>query len=154
MSIYSKLIKSKMSLRENPLCPFGDFAWNKYFWTVPKEDVKYESNYWGLRSDPDGNYRNLIEEWDQQVKNQKHIIDFLKEVNPGKILDVGCSPGFILSALAKNWDKYGIDISHTALEHCTKYAEVVYGELPEVKFEDQMPGDQVPEHHGLCSLGP
>lgn len=132
------LIKNKVSLREKPICPIGELTWKKYYWVYPRKQQSYESKYWGIREDPDGEKRNLIDEWKQQVKNLKHITDFLKEVKPGKILDVGCGPGFLLSTLNKRWDKYGIDVSKTALEHCSKYAKVFHGELPKLKFKKNM----------------
>ncbi|MBI2062877.1 MAG: class I SAM-dependent methyltransferase [Candidatus Yanofskybacteria bacterium] len=123
-------------MRKNPICPFGDLAWKKYYWFYPRRTPHYEKSYWGEAVDPDGNKRNLLKEWDQQVKNRKHIAGFLKQVKPGRILDIGCGPGFLLSVLDKKWDKYGTDISKskTALDICSKYARVYQGELPRINF--------------------
>jgi 2-polyprenyl-3-methyl-5-hydroxy-6-metoxy-1,4-benzoquinol methylase len=133
-----KLLKSKISLRKNPLCPIGNLLWKKYYWICSKKKLTYESDYWGVVKDPDGKERNLIKEWEQQVKNLEHIIDFLKEVKPGKLLDIGCGAGFLLSVLNNKWDKYGVDVSTTALEYCSRYAKVYQGELTKIGFKKNM----------------
>ena len=109
--------------------------WKKYYWVRPQQRQDYENDYWRPKKDPDGNMRNLVEEWDQQVRNLKHIVDFIVDIKEGKILDVGCGPGFLLSAIDKKWDKYGVDVSISALRHCSKYAKTFHGELPDIKFD-------------------
>lgn len=126
------------SFRENPICPFGDLVWEKYYWVYPREVPLYNGDYWGISKDPDGVERNLVDEWQQQVENVKHIINFISNIPPGKILDVGCGPGFLLSAIDQKWDKYGMDISWTASEHCSKHAKVFCDELLNLKFEEDM----------------
>lgn len=124
-----------ISLRRNPVCPFGRLKWNKYFWVYPRKEPEYESDYWGTVKDPDGKARNLFNEWDQQVKNLSHVTDFLKTIKPGRILDVGCGPGFLLSALNGKWEKFGADVSRTALESCGRFAKTYHGDLPKLKLK-------------------
>ena len=123
------------NLRKNPICPAGDYPWKEYYWARPMPDVSYEEEYWGLAVDPDGNERNIMEEWDEQVENFRHIISYLDNSNLGNILDVGCGPGFFLSGLTSTWNKFGIDISKKATEVCKKYANVETGELPNIAYE-------------------
>jgi len=125
-----------ISLRNNPICPVGDLPWKKYYWVRTSDQPSYEDDYWGVTTDPDGKQRFLIQEWEQQVKNLQHAIDFLNELEPGIILDVGCGPGFLLSALDEKWDKYGADVSKTALEYCAKYARVYHGELSQLDLKE------------------
>ena len=122
------------SLRTNPKCPGGEFPWKKYYWKRPMPDISYEDEYWGIAVDPDGNERNIMDEWDDQVENFRHIISYLDGYTPGKILDVGSGPGFFLSGLNSNWSKNGIDISNKATQICKKYANMQTGELPEVSY--------------------
>ena len=124
----------KYHLRTNPKCPVGDYPWKKYYWERLMPDLSYEEEYWGISMDPDGNERNLMDEWETQVENFRHIIDFLDNYNSGQILDVGCGPGFFLSGLNSNWKRYGIDISKKATDICKRYANVETGELPKVKY--------------------
>lgn len=129
---------TNISMRNNPICPGGDLVWEKYYWVRPQEEPQYEEDYWGQVEDPDGKQRELVKEWDQQVKNKKNVYEFLKGFQPGRILDVGCGPGFFLSGLSEAWDKYGVDVSQIALKYCSKYAKVFQGELPTLNFEKDM----------------
>lgn len=124
----------EVSLRSNPVCPFGDLPWKKYYWAYSRQEPRYEEDYWGAVQDPDGKERDLVKEWDQQVKNLEHITTFLKDVKPGRILDVGCGPGFLLSALNGSWQKYGQDVSRKALESCARFARTLRGDLPKLKL--------------------
>ena len=133
------LFKTNTTLRENPICPFGNLTWKRYFWVRPQQkEPLYEDDYWGTVKDPDGNKRNLLEEWDQQVKNLKHITDFIEMIEPGKVLDIGCGPGFLLSAISNKWDKYGVDISKTALEQCSKFSKTYCGDLVKFNFKENI----------------
>ncbi|MGA1823437.1 MAG: class I SAM-dependent methyltransferase [bacterium] len=125
------------SLRNNPKCPFGNLKWKEYYWERPSKKVSYEEEYWGDAIDPDGNTRNLINEWDQQIENYKHIFNYLHQIKPGKILDVGCGPGFFLSRLNNEWDKYGIDISNKAIKLSSRYASVKTCELPNANYSQE-----------------
>jgi len=129
---------SHTSLRKNPTCPFGALAWKDYYWEYRRESPLSNEDYWGISKDPDGIERRLVDEWQQQVENAKHIIGFIANIRPGKILDVGCGPGFLLSAIDKGWSKHGVDVSRPALEYCSKHAKVYCGELPTLKLGEDM----------------
>jgi len=126
----------KHSLRTNPKCLVGNYPWEKYYWKRSTPDISYEEEYWGHTIDPDEKKRNIIDEWDEQVENFRHIISFLSSYNSGKILDVGCGPGFLLSGLDNNWEKFGIDISEKATNICKKYARVKTGDLISAEYRD------------------
>lgn len=117
------------SLRHNPICSFGNLDWNKYYWKKPRRKIEYEEKYWGKILDPDGKKRNLTEEWDDEARRTKYLLDGINLIRPGKLLDVGCGPGFFLSTVSNKWDKYGIDISKKALEYCSKYAKTTCSEF-------------------------
>ena len=125
----------KYSIRKNPLCPFGDLKWKDYYWERPLDKLSYEE-YWCENLDPDGNKRDLLSEWDSQVENVKYIYSFLEQTKAGKLLDVGCGPGFFLSGLNNIWEKFGLDVSKKATEVCSKYAKVKTCELPDAGYED------------------
>ncbi len=80
----------------------------------------FEKNYHGKVKDPDGKIRNLVNEREYKLSQLTHILKYLKNHKPGKILDVGCGHGWLLSALNKKWKKYGIDISEFASKKCIK----------------------------------
>jgi SAM-dependent methyltransferase len=132
----AQILDKKISLRGCPLCPYGDLEWRQYYWAYPRKEPEYEEDYWGQAVDPDGRSRNLVEEWDQQVRNLAYITDVLAQMRPGSILDVGCGPGFLLSAVDKAWERYGVDVSKKALDYCARYANVSCGDLPSLRFPD------------------
>lgn len=60
----------------------------------------------------------------QQVKQYAHP--------PGRLLDVGCGPGFFLACAAREgWNVYGLDISQWAVDYAQKYLslEVQQGKI-------------------------
>ena len=125
-----------ISLRKNPRCPVGDFMWKGYYWERPMEEPEYEEDYWGTVMDPDGHERNVHDDWDQRVEDKRNVYDFLEQVKPGKILDIGCGPGVFLSGLSEEWEKVGVDISKKALESCSRFAITCRGEFTNLKFAD------------------
>ncbi len=125
-------------LRTSPKCPYGKLKWNKYYWEYPREIPLYENDYWGKEViDPDGKIRDMQSEEERrnQIEDLSFILNVISTLPAGKILDVGCGPGHLLSAINDTWDKYGIDISNVALKEAEKYAKVKKGELPSSGYE-------------------
>ncbi len=124
-------------LRNAPKCPFADLKWSKYYWEYPRDVPTYESDYWGSVEDPDGRVRNMQseEEWEKQIEDLGYIIGKIHELPAGKILDIGCGPGYLLSAVDASWEKHGVDISSVALESARKFAIVKKGEFPDLGYE-------------------
>lgn len=92
----------------------------------PYTKAEYEENYWREAVDPDGTKRNLFLERSERLKNwYGSIVGFINKQNPGKILDVGCGPGFLLSAIDSKHKKYGIEVS----DICIKYIRENYPEI-------------------------
>lgn len=97
---------------------------NKKYFVKIKPAVKkisYEENYHKISLDPDGKKRELFREKDIFLKNNKHIINYLKKSKPGKIIDLGCGMGWFMSKLNSDWEKYGIDISEYAISNAKKF---------------------------------
>lgn len=109
-----------------------------YFIHIEPESIDYEEQYHLITTDPDGNIRNLLEEREHSLAATKEISGFLSELKPGKILDIGCGPGWILSSLGDEWDKHGLEISKFASKHAEQFAKIYNGELDgfkEVNFD-------------------
>ena len=104
----------------------------------PRIIYKYEENYWGQITDPDGNVRDLSKEKDFKVKNwYSEAIEFVNNLKPGRVLDVGSGLGFFLSALDDSFEKHANEISSHAIEHIKKrYKNITThkGNLDEVAF--------------------
>jgi len=125
--------------RNSPKCPFGDLRWNKYYWEYPREIPDYEEEYWSKTVDPDGKIRDMLSEVERkkQIEDLKFIINKIHQRLPGKIIDVGCGPGHLLSAINPEWEKHGIDICHKALNLAKKYAQVQKGEFPNLNYQSE-----------------
>ena len=83
----------------------------KFYIKYPNKIKKniYEETYYGKKIiDPDGKERNLINERKKKIKNNIQIISYLKKIKPGKILDIGCGYGWILSSINNKLKKFGI----------------------------------------------
>lgn len=88
-----------------------------------EKEIEYDEGYW-KKEDPDGKMRNREEEKELAIDDLKDEISYINNLQAGKILDVGCGFGFLLSAIYGNWEKHGVDLSEYALEHARKYAHV------------------------------
>ena len=66
------------------------------------------------------------------LSNNKHILNYLKNSKPGKIIDVGCGLGWYLSTLNNSWQKYGTDISSFALNNASKYCKTINGDIEKI----------------------
>jgi 2-polyprenyl-3-methyl-5-hydroxy-6-metoxy-1,4-benzoquinol methylase len=100
-----------------------------YFASIDPESTDYEENYHMIAIDPDGKERKLLEEREHSLSATKEIAAFLSNIKPGKILDIGCGPGWILSSLSNEWDKHGIEISQFASNHASKFGKIHCGTL-------------------------
>ena len=97
------------------------------------KNKSFEKNYHGIVKDPDGKIRNLVNERKYKISQLKHIINYLRNIKPGKILDVGCGHGWMLSALNKKWKKFGIDVSKFSSINASKYGNIFIGDIKNYK---------------------
>ena len=107
-----------------------------YYASIEPIDLNYEEEYHDVTIDPDGKKRYLLEEREQSLRGINEITTFLDECSPGKILDIGCGPGWLLSYLNNNWEKYGVEISKFASKNASKFGKVFNGPLEEFSGEN------------------
>lgn len=89
----------------------------EYYVSVPSGCMsKMGGQYWGKIIDPDGNVRDRKKEKRKQVQEVQYIIDFVEQLDPGRILDIGCGPGWLLSSLSDSWVKFGIEMDKRAID--------------------------------------
>jgi len=102
----------------------------------PASSIDYEEVYWGEIIDPDGNVRDRLKERDQCLEDIKEELIFLNSLVPGRILDVGCGLGWLLSGLESGWEKHGVEVSRFAAGHARKFGTIYVGSLEEAKYRD------------------
>tara|TARA_Y100000816_G_scaffold287329_1_gene269840 strand:- start:10 stop:759 length:750 start_codon:yes stop_codon:yes gene_type:complete len=122
-------------VNKNFLTEIRNLLINKRFYVKfnRKKIHSFEKQYHGIVKDPDGKIRHLYKEKKYKISQLKHIYDYLKKKKPGKILDIGCGHGWLLSGLNNKWKKFGLDISHYASKNAQKYGEIFVGELKNYK---------------------
>jgi SAM-dependent methyltransferase len=119
----------------------------KYYASIGgRANAEFEEDYWELIKDPDGAVRNRLLERDSFISDISLELDFIKSLKPGKVLDVGCGLGWLLSALDDKWLKYGLEVSNFASKYAEKYAEIKTGELLNCSYDDNT-FDLVVMHH-------
>ncbi|MDD3150121.1 MAG: class I SAM-dependent methyltransferase [Candidatus Gastranaerophilales bacterium] len=111
-----------------------------------KEPVNYEESYWGTITDPDGNVRNRLDEREMYLDDIKQELTFLNSLPGGKILDIGCGLGFLLSELSDKFDKYGVEVSKCACNCAENYGKIFNGYLEDADFPDEE-FDVIVMHH-------
>lgn len=120
---------------------------NEYY--IRQETIKnadYEEAYWGIIVDPDGNVRNRMEEREYHLENVKQEVEFINSLSPGRVLDIGCGAGFLLSGINDKWEKFGVEVSHFAAEYAKKEGKIYVGELQDAHFPNEF-FDLIVMHH-------
>ncbi len=123
----------KLYRKNCPLCKGSDFKFTFYDWQNnqfvecvncsliiqnPYLEMEYKEDYWQQSLDPDGKKRNMLLERSPKLKNwYGRIPSFINRQSSGRLLDVGCGPGFLLSAISNKHEKYGLEISDVCVEY-------------------------------------
>ena len=97
---------------------------------------EFEEGYWGVVRDPDGNVRDLSKERDKKVEDLKAELQFINVMPPGRILDVGCGLGHLLSGVNPEWERHGVEISEYAAERAATHGTIVTGDLQSACYPD------------------
>jgi len=108
---------------------------NRYFESRPTKYNAEYTNYWKNVTDPDGKVRDKTEERQKRIDECQAEINFINGLPTGKILDVGCGLGFLLSAIEDRWDKHGVEISEYAQAYAKQYGRVLIGTLQGANYD-------------------
>ena len=100
----------------------------------PQVSRAARDNYWDAPVDPDGVQRDRLAEKDQYLQNLQCELGFISHLEPGKILDIGCGPGWLLSAIDDGWCKYGVEPSAQASSHASRHGEIFIGPFEEADY--------------------
>lgn len=107
----------------------------EYF--VRRENVSpddYEQAYWGTVTDPDGVVRNRSEEREKFLASVQTELSIIDHQPAGRLLDIGCGLGFLLSGIDSEWERHGVEISKFAAKHASQWGEIFVGELREAAY--------------------
>lgn len=99
-------------------------------------ETTFEEEYWGVVEDPDGGVRDRRKERELFLEDAAEEIAFLRALAPGRILDVGCGLGFLLSALQESWERHGVEVSEFATQHAAEWGAIHHGELSSAGYPD------------------
>jgi SAM-dependent methyltransferase len=117
--------------------PFEQLRGKKYF--VPRlSNMKFEEAYWGVVTDPDGVERDRLSK-DERKAFLANIGTELRSIHsrtPGRILDVGCGPGYLMSGIDKEWERHGVEISAVAAEYAAQWGKIHFGTLESANYPD------------------
>jgi SAM-dependent methyltransferase len=117
----------------------------------PAKGAAYEEDYWGEIVDPDGRRRNRLGERDGFLNDLKTELGFIHGLAPGRLLDIGCGPGWLLSGIDDSWEKHGIEVSAFAATHARRHGAIFEGPLLDCPFADGS-FDLVVLHHVIEHL--
>jgi CMP-N,N'-diacetyllegionaminic acid synthase len=100
----------------------------------PTGNPNYESAYWGTIVDPDGKQRDRTAEREQHLSDLATELAFVRTLRPGRMLDVGCGLGFLLSGIPDGWEKHGVEVSAFAAERAGAYGTIHHGDLASAAY--------------------
>lgn len=101
----------------------GDY----YHRLEPDPDLGTDDNYWTDVVDPDGNRRDRLAERDLYLADMRDELDFIAGLTPGSVLDIGCGPGWLLSAIDPAWSRHGVETSAAAAAVARAGGEIFVG---------------------------
>ena len=107
-----------------------------YYVQVPAGSADFEENYWGTVVDPDGNCRDRSTERDQYLQDIRTEREYIAQLPPQRMLDVGCGLGWLMSSLPA-WETYGIETSRFAAKRAAQHGTVHVGTLQDCPFPKQ-----------------
>ncbi|MBI2889505.1 MAG: methyltransferase domain-containing protein [Nitrospirae bacterium] len=98
-----------------------------------REDA-FEEGYWGRVEDPDGRVRDRMEEREQRLDDLGDILAYISTLPGGRLLDLGCGTGELLSAVSDKWEVYGVELSAKAADVASQHGRVFTGRLRDAGF--------------------
>ena len=126
-----------------------------YYVSRPAPPPEAYAGYWKPKADPDGITRDRSGERDIYLEDLGGAgcfswLERLQSRQPqarSRVLDVGCGPGWLLSALdEEQWDKHGVEICEDAVDEARQHGKVLCGTLQEARYPEEM-FDAVFCHH-------
>jgi 2-polyprenyl-3-methyl-5-hydroxy-6-metoxy-1,4-benzoquinol methylase len=100
------------------------------------QPVDFETYWQDVVTDPDGNARYPAQERDRKVEDLRDELAFINAMTPGRLLDVGCGLGHLLSAVDPRWERHGVELSGRAARMAAEFGIVHHGDLRSAGYPD------------------
>lgn len=115
----------------------GLYASGHYFVAVPAGASAGDADtYWTQATDPDGKVRDRFAERDIYLADMAGELAFIAGLTPGRVLDIGCGPGWLLSAIDPAWQRFGVEPSAPAARLAAEHAAITTGTLDDTDYGD------------------
>ncbi|MAG20218.1 hypothetical protein CL618_02180 [archaeon] len=98
-------------------------------------EIKYDEEYFKRKGSI---YEDYLDERELKKKNFKKIINEIKKLKIGRLLDVGCGTGELLEvSKEKGYSVKGVEISEFASGYCSGKFDVINESFDEVEFNEK-----------------
>jgi SAM-dependent methyltransferase len=120
-----------------------------HLWPKPSAEELaeyYARSFYETHTPPDWAEKEEAEQsyWEIEYADRLQTFTEILSKSTGKLLDVGCGGGWLLSyAKARGWDVVGIEPSQAMWERASRHAPVFLGTFPEVDLHKHVPFDAV-----------
>jgi SAM-dependent methyltransferase len=99
----------------------------------------YAKDYFTANADAEGVIHDFFKEKKTRQKDMLYEVEEILKRPGGRVLDIGCGPGFMLEMLPGSWEKHGSEFAPYWVEHCRKAGleHVRQGDLMNLSFEPE-----------------
>lgn len=118
-----------------------------YYLSIPSGKFNNQE-YWNIQEDPDGKRRDRLTERSSFLEDIKYLTTYVNNLDSGRILDIGCGPGWFLSSLHNSWDKFGIEPVLEVTKFMDENINVVNDSIENSTFEENF-FDLIIMHHSI-----
>ena len=136
-----------MKFKDNRIYNFYKLGPDEYYYVRENQKINnFEEEYWGEVTDIDGVKRNKLYEREQYMEDLTQELSYINGLNPGKLLDIGCGLGYLLSGINDSWEKFGTEVSNYCADYAKQWGKIFVGELKDLEFSNKY-FDAIVSHH-------
>ena len=111
--------------------------WNPYYSRLSQSaNAGFEPEVADPDQAPDSSERCLSKKLEQDAEASRNEINYVNQMRPGRILDVGCGAGHFLAGVDDRWEKFGVESSVVAAEQAKEHGKIHVGELNSAGYAD------------------
>lgn len=99
--------------------------------------MSFDDRYWVPKTDPEGVVRDGRQERQRRVEDCRDELAFINALPPGRVLEVGCGFGHLLSAIDTRWCRHGVEPSQAAAAEAALVGTIFTGTFEETRYPDE-----------------